>query len=116
MISLESKGKTIYTIAEGKLDEEDYKELIPFLERKVDFNNNINWYFEMKNFKGWSPKAIWEDLRLDVECDGQLNKIAMVGNKKWENWVSKLMKPFSYAKIKYFDIEEKRKAQQWIES
>ena len=115
MISLESKGNTIYTIAEKKLDKEDYKQLIPFLERKTDFKDHINWYFEMKDFEGWTAISAWEDLKIDIEYNNQLDKIAMVGGKEWQDWLTKLMKPFSNAEIKYFTQQQKQKAQNWIE-
>ncbi|SHJ08564.1 SpoIIAA-like [Mesonia phycicola] len=115
MISLESKGKTIYTIAEGKLDKDDYKQLIPFLERKIDYEDNLNWYFEMKNFNGWTSKAIWNDIQLDIEYSNHLKKIAMVGDQEWEKWLSKLIKPFNLAEIKYFSNQQKKEAQNWVE-
>ena len=43
-------------------------------------------------------------------------KIAMVGDKKWQNWITQFMKPFTNADIKYFNIDQKEDAKNWIES
>ena len=42
-------------------------------------------------------------------------KIAMVGEKKWQEWMTEIMKPFTSAEIKYFSTEERDDARKWIE-
>lgn len=41
-------------------------------------------------------------------------KIAMVVEKKWQDWITQFMKPFTSAEIRYFDLEEKDEAKKWI--
>ena len=38
----------------------------------------------------------------------------MVGDKTWEKWMAAVCKPFTLAKIKYFDVAELEAAQKWI--
>jgi len=40
----------------------------------------------------------------------------MVGEKKWEEWMAKICRPFTTAEIKYFDASEKAEAEAWISS
>ncbi|MBW2960813.1 STAS/SEC14 domain-containing protein [Mesonia aestuariivivens] len=116
MISLECKGNAIYTIAEENLDLDDYQQLIPFLERKTDVNDYVNWYFEIKNFDEWSAIDTWKNLEIDIDSQNQLHKIAMVCSKEWQEWLTQLMKPFKNTEIKYFTQQEKKEAQNWIEN
>lgn len=78
----ETDGKLISTKAVDKLTQNDYDRLIPLLESKIKQHDNLNWYFEMQDFKGWEPKALWEDLKFDAKHANDFDKIAMVGEKK----------------------------------
>lgn len=116
MIAIENTEENIiYTRASGKLTKEDYDKLLPVLHQKEKEYEKIRWYFEMKNFEGWEPKAAWEDLKFDFKNAASMEKVAMVGEKEWEEKLSLLMKPFTSAKVEYFDLSQKVQAKQWIQ-
>lgn len=115
MLSIHLEHNLIYTVAEGKLTDEDYDRLIPLLEEKIRTYGKIRWYFEMQEFEGWSLSAMWRDLKFDFRNKENLERIAMVGDKAWEKQLTQLMKPFTGATIKYFDISEKDEAKNWIQ-
>lgn len=114
MLSIQVDQNIIYSIAEGKLTDEDYDRLIPLLEEKVRTLGKIRWYFEMKEFEGWSLSALWRDLKFDFNHKEDLEKIAMAGDKKWEKELTQLMKPFTGAQVRYFDLSEADEAKNWI--
>jgi hypothetical protein len=39
----------------------------------------------------------------------------MVGDKKWQELMTGLMKPFTPAAIKFFPLDEKERAKEWVE-
>lgn len=110
-----TRDDVVSTKAVGKLSKEDYDQLLPVLRQKVAEHQNIRWYFEMDKFEGWEPEAAWKDMKFDFKNTNNLEKVAMVGAKKWEEWLTQLMKPFTSAEIKYFEISEKQEALEWIE-
>ena len=114
MIRIEEKENIVYTVAEKKLNDEDYGKLLPVLHDKVEEYGMIRWYFEMRNFKGWSLSAMWKDVFFDFRNRKNLEKVAMVGDKKWEEQLTKLMEPFSRADIRFFKADEKAEARKWI--
>lgn len=114
MLSIKVEHNIIYTIAEDKLDDEDYDRLIPLLQEKIRSFGKIRWYFEMREFEGWSLSAMWQDIRFDFKNLENVERIAMVGDKKWEKELTQLMKPFTVASVKYFDLTEKDEAKNWI--
>ena len=63
MLSIQVEHNIIYTIAEDKLTDEDYDRLIPLLQEKIDRFGSIRWYFEMKEFEGWSLSDMWRELK-----------------------------------------------------
>ncbi|MGB7843739.1 MAG: STAS/SEC14 domain-containing protein [Salinimicrobium sp.] len=114
MIKIEEKENIIYSIAKKELHDEDYGRLVPLLKEKVKKFGMIRWYFEMQNFEGWSLSAMWQDLKFDVKYAENIEKVAMVGDKTWEEKITRLMKPFTSAEIKFFNLEEKEQAKAWI--
>ena len=110
----QTENNVIATKATEKLTTDDYAKLLPLLKNALKQYGRIRWYFEMEDFKGWELKAFWEDVKFDAEHANDFEKIAMVGEKQWEKWMTDLMRPFTSAEIKYFDLEEKAKALTWI--
>lgn len=110
----QTSGNVIATRATQKLTEADYDKLLPLLNNMLRQHEKIRWYFEMEKFDGWELKAFWEDVKFDASHANDFDKVAMVGEKKWEEWMTNLMKPFTSAEVKYFDISQKDEALQWI--
>lgn len=114
MLSIHLDQNVVFTIAEEKLTNEDYDRLIPLLEEKIDSFGKIRWYFEMREFEGWSLSALWRDIKFDIRNKENLERIAMVGDEEWEKQLTQLMKPFTGATIEYFDSSESEAAKNWI--
>ena len=110
-----TRPNVVSTKAVGTLTKEDYDQLLPVLRQKLNEYDKIRWYFEMEKFEGWEPEAAWKDMKFDFKNAQNLEKVAMVGAKKWEKWLTQIMKPFTSAEVKYFDTAEKQDALKWIE-
>lgn len=105
----------IATIASGKLQQQDIEKVHPIIHAILDKGLKIRWYFEVNNFEGWNIKGLWEDFKMDVAHERDYERIAMVGEKKWQEWATQFMKPFTNAEIRYFNIDQKEDAKKWIE-
>ena len=58
--------------------------------------------------------ALWEDIKFDVKHFRDIERLAMVGDSKWEAGMAVFCKPFTSAKIKYFDVSKVDDAREWI--
>ncbi|OLY95659.1 SpoIIAA-like [Cnuella takakiae] len=110
----QTAGNLIAIKATGKLTVGAYAKLLPLLVDRFRQFKTIRWYFEMEDFKGWDAKALWEDIKFDVTHANGFEKIAMVGEKPWQEKVTDLMKPFTKAEVKFFKLTEKDAALSWI--
>lgn len=104
----------LLTTAVGELDEADYHRLLPEVERIIQRHGKVRWYFEMEDFDGWTPGAFWDDLKFDAQHASDYERVAIVGRKTWMDWMTQLMKPFTSAEIRYFELEDQSQAKQWI--
>ncbi len=112
---LNETGKIIHVTVNEKLTKEDYQQFVPRLEKDIKENGKIRILFQMQNFHGWEMSALWEDLKFDMKHFSDIERLAMVGDKKWEKAMSVFCKPFTTAKINFFESSDIEKAQTWLQ-
>ncbi|HVR85135.1 MAG TPA: STAS/SEC14 domain-containing protein [Planctomycetota bacterium] len=100
----------------GKLVREDYDTLVPEFERLLKEHGKMRILLEMVDFHGWKAGALWADLKFDLKHFSHIERVAMVGDKKWEKGMSLFCKPFTTAQIRYFDRAQIDAARAWLES
>jgi hypothetical protein len=98
----------------GALDKKDYDFLIPIVEEKLSRFGKINLYWEMVASEGWNLEGLWEDLKFDLTHLNSFRKVAIVGDKKWEEWIATISKPFTSAEVKYFYEPQREEALAWV--
>jgi hypothetical protein len=108
------EGKVLAIKAVGKLTKEDYEAFVPKVEQLIQRFGKVRILFEMKDFHGWNAGALWQDIKFDIKHFRDIERLALVGDRKWEKGMSIFCKPFTTAKIKYFDVNEADKAKIWI--
>jgi hypothetical protein len=106
----------IATVAKGKLRDENYKLLLPLLKPKLAQHQKLRWYFEMDDFEGWGLHAFWKDVKFDIRHANRFERVAMIGDKKWEEWMTKSMFPFTSAEVQCFSPDQKEEALRGIKS
>jgi stage II sporulation SpoAA-like protein len=114
MISISTDGNILYTIVSEKITREDFPGLESTLDTLFTSFSKLRWYYEMQHFDGWEFKTFFHASRYTLKHNDRFEKIAMVGKKKWQEWLTDLMKPFTSAAVRYFDLEDKEKARKWI--
>lgn len=111
----QSSGNILGFHLSGKLTDEDYqKTLVPELEQAVERWGKISLLLEMEDFHGWEPHALWDDFQVGLKYNEAIVRIAMVGDKKWEEWMAKLIKPFVKAEVKYLEHARDHRAWIWL--
>jgi hypothetical protein len=98
----------------GKLHDEDYKKFVPVVDSEIAKEGKINVLAQFHDFHGWDAKALWDDIKFSTTHCTKFKKIALVGEKSWEKWMAGVCKPFTMAKIKYFDVSEMEAAKKWL--
>ena len=98
----------------GKLKHSDYEVIVPMLESAIAGveNPKIKALVDMRAFDGWELRAAWDDLKLGLKHGREFSKIAMIGNKKWEEYAAKVGSWFIAGDIKYF--EDEKDACSWL--
>jgi len=100
--------------ASGKLTDADYQQFIPRLEALIHEYGKISVLLELEDFHGWEPKAAWDDFTLGLAHPHDFERIAIVGDKAWEHWITLLAKPFTHARVRYFAHSDRNAAWDWL--
>jgi hypothetical protein len=69
---------------------------------------------QMHDFHGWSPGAWWQDLKFDLKHFSGLDRLALVGDCKWEPGTAAFCHPITWANVGYFDETNADEARNWI--
>jgi hypothetical protein len=107
-------GKVLEVQVSGKLTHADYQHFIPAFERLVKQHGRIRVLFAMADFHGWEAAALWDDIKFDLRHFSDIERLAMVGDKKWEQGMSAFCRPFTSATIRYFDSAAIQEARAWL--
>jgi hypothetical protein len=110
----EVDGRILNVRVSGKLTKEDYQQFVPQFDLLIQQHGKIRVLFEMDDFHGWEVAALWEDIKVDFKHFRDIERIAMVGDKAWQEGMSYFCKPFTSAELRYFGHHEKDRAREWI--
>ena len=109
-------GKLTHVKVTGKLTKEAYEKLVPVVDQQIQEHGKLRILFETHDFHGWTAGALWEDLKFDFKHWKDIERLAIVGESKWEAGMAVFCKPFTMAKVRYFDHAKLEEAKSWIES
>ncbi len=112
----EAGGKVLIVKLSGKLTKDDYGRFVPEVERLIKQHGKVRVLCEMHDFHGWSAGALWEDIKFDIKHFAHIERLAFIGERAWEHGMAVFCKPFTTAKIRYFDAAKADEAREWIQA
>jgi len=101
--------------ATGKLTHEDYEKINPMIDSALQGikDPNIKVFIDGSEFEGWELRAAWDDFKLGLKHGNNFDKIAIFGNKKWQEYSAKIGTWFISGDVKYF--EDADEALTWLQ-
>ncbi len=111
----EGTGKVLAFRLSGKLHDEDYRSFVPKVDAAIAEHGKVRLLVVFEDFHGWDLHALWDDMQFATTHCMKIERIAMVGDKKWEMYMARVCKPFTMAKIQYFDAAQMAEARAWID-
>lgn len=98
----------------GKVEKADFDVLGPRLDGVLEEHGKLSLLIELVDFEGWTAGAAWEDIKFALKHFSDIERIAVVGDSRWEHGMTVLAKPFTAADVRYFDVEDKEAAARWV--
>jgi hypothetical protein len=113
-IEIVASGNVLEVAASGKLTKEFYERFVPAVDKQIQEFGKLRILFVMHDFHGWTAGAMWEDTKFDLKHWRDIERLAIVGETRWEQGMATFCKPFTTAKIKYFDHSQLDAARAWV--
>ena len=107
--------KTVGFKLSGKLHHEDYKSFVPAVEAVLAAQGKVRLFAQLEDFHGADLHAVWDDLKFGFKHYGDFERIAMVGDRNWEKWMVQMSRPFTKAKVMFFDRSDVDAAWKWLQ-
>jgi hypothetical protein len=106
--------KTIGFKLSGKLHDDDYKTFVPAIETILAAEGRVRLFVQFEDFHGWDLHAMWDDTKFAFKHYSDIDRVALVGDRRWEEWMAQVCKPFTKAKVRYFDVFQIEDAWAWL--
>ena len=100
----------------GRLHAADYELIRPAVDALIEKRGSIRVLFEAEELDGWTPAAMWEDMKLGIHHAKDMERIAFVVDKKWLEALATLSKVFTRAEVKTFHPDQIDDAKAWIDA
>lgn len=116
MLNVTEDRGLVRVTAGGKLTEADYDRFEPLFEKIAGRTpGTVPMVIELTpGFDGWDLRALWREVRFDMRHHDCYSRIAVVGDKRWEEWGTKLSDPlFPSARIRFFKPQDRDEAEHW---
>jgi len=114
-IEISVTDRSIHIKPVGRLHAVDYEAIRPAVESFIKEHGSARILFDCEEFEGWTPAAMWEDLKLGVHHVSDLERIAMVVDTRWQAGLAAACKVFVRAEVRSFDREHLSDAVAWID-
>lgn len=101
----------------GELTNEDFDVYRQEICDKMKKYGTARLYYEMINLdlNRIKPGAALGNALFDLVHGRKYGRVAMVGEKVWQEWTAKLISPVKKKGVRYFDLHEREQAMQWVQ-
>jgi len=115
-IGIERCGDEVFLSlkAIGKLTHEDYETITPMIDSALEAvrEPKVKVLIDGTELEGWELGAAWDDFKLGLKHGNEFVKIAIYGNKHWQEIAAKVGSWFISGEVRYFENE--REALDWL--
>lgn len=101
-------------LVQNTITKDDFARVLPQMESLLNRHDEVRFYIKLEDFSGYELETLWQELKFDVQHLNEYGKTAVVGQKEWEKWGTKVSSLFTDAEMKFFPDEQADKAWDWV--
>lgn len=111
----ESHENVIGIHVTGEMSAEDYKTLLPFLEKIIIRYDTLRVVSDLREFKSVSFKGILKTLPFAFKYSSRVTRKAVITDKSWIYTWARLLAPFFKTEVRCFPSSQVESAWEWVE-
>jgi len=98
----------------GQLTNEDFDLYRELIRDRMKRYGMARLYYEMAGLSWVKPTVALENGLFDLVHGREYGRVAMVGEKLWQELAARLISPVKKKGVRFFDISEREQAMQWV--
>jgi uncharacterized membrane protein len=110
----EGTGNVLAYRLTGTLTASELKVIKDDVAQAAETHGKVRLLCEVDGLTGAEPGAIWEDLKGMPQYVRDLERVAVVGDRRWQEWATRAASVLPIAESAYFEPEERSRAWTWI--
>ncbi|MHC5062980.1 MAG: SpoIIAA family protein [Planctomycetota bacterium] len=114
LVSVEPHGHIIRVKVLGRLGQETYAHLVPFIDTAIAEFDGVRVLFDLSQYAGREPGESFEDAEFSLPHWAEVERVAIIGGKHLEPRVVAFCEPFSSATVRFFYPNQVKAAEEWI--
>jgi stage II sporulation SpoAA-like protein len=112
---VDASGPVLSANVSGELSKSEVGRIQAAAREAIRRCGKISALFILQDFQGWQREAEWGDDSFLSAHDKEIEKIAVVGENKWRDFVyAFLAKGFRHAEVEFFPTDDLTKARAWL--
>ena len=112
----QSSGRFLGYKAVGKITKEDYTSFTEGVQALLEQEESICLLLDLEEFDREKISAWGADLKFGREFRHKITKMAVVGQTKRQEWMTGLMDPLFADEAKFFPLDERDAAWDWLQA
>jgi len=108
-------GNIVTLKIRGEISEKDFEKISNILDEVIKKYQTVRLLIMVEHYASWSSEeALYEDLKFAKIYSGNIDRMAVVGDRSWKStWVA-LFGLFSGFLTNYYDKSELKEAWNWL--
>ncbi|MBC5775580.1 STAS/SEC14 domain-containing protein [Pontibacter sp. KCTC 32443] len=99
----------------GQLTNEDFDLYRELIRERMKQYGSARLYYEMSDLNWVKPGAALENLLFDLVHGREYGRVAMVGERWWQELAANLISPVKKRGVRYFTISQRADAMRWVQ-
>jgi hypothetical protein len=113
-MDIETPGVLAYD-CEGRITTEDVKRVHEDIRETLDRSEPLRLLIDVREMRGVEPRAVIEDLKLTPEYLRDVDRYAIVGDERWQEWFAGATDRLARGEARFFGDGELGQAKAWIQ-
>ncbi|MGE5089399.1 MAG: STAS/SEC14 domain-containing protein [Candidatus Levyibacteriota bacterium] len=109
-------GNTVGVAASGHVSASDYETvLLPAVEAALEKHGKVRLLYELgSDFTGFTPGAMWEDVKLGLGHLTAWERVAVVTDVSWVANATRMFSIVMPCPVRVFPVSDRSRAEAWI--
>ena len=114
---IDAAGKLLQVKIRGMLKKADYDRMIEIAKEPIERHGKVRALIILEAFEGWERHEDWGDVSFMTEQGQHIEKMAVVGDEKWQDdALAFTAKGFRATAIEFFTPPRLSDARTWLSS